>query len=669
MGRRDDNCGSDLSEFRVEKLDDADEADSVLVEALARLESALNALPDPLGSVAAELTPADVAALMRPMPNPARTGMLQHLGFGKLTVRQVPQSLCRDIVTRIRPAREHEQWHAVMTLTTPVRSAEVTAAALASLGADPQEITKVTRLERWPDRMLRAGIWSQVYASRAGARVLVWAGEQSWWLPASCSEEHVRDVLDAARAVIDASPDFPMPGLDEDDDMFGVSAQAVSAAARAARSAAGPSEPADDAQQQEPHTDAAMEGQVEMLDEPSTTDLVTDASVPGLVGEPLVQEWPPRWLDPKGDAAAVLSWAVPAREQACREQRQAEPAAAEILAAVQGGRLPDPASAAALASYERYLSALLTQAGEHSDLGAFDAAIAELAAADSPRARLARLAARPDAQVQVQAAVTRVHDLLAAGPGGSDDALAALAELVEYVNTHGSSADAMKLVGMQQRSFQLPADLLPLVGAASVGQLLFEDLEPGERSTAELATDYAGVHATDDATEPSAEPAGEPAAVDAVAAGEDAAAVEDDTPEPAAEPVPESESESSLAPEPVQERDPDPDPADPATAPRRRKSLTPPRRRWPQSWCRCPRPLSKRRRPTSSRQVTSVWPRSSPTTPHPTRTCLQRCASPPWPARSAATPARRRLASGPCSPTRRTSVAASRRCCWPLPRS
>ena len=61
---------------------------------------------------------------------------------------------------------------------------------------------------QWTEATLRFALWSGVLASPADARLFVWAATQPWFLPRTLSEAHGNEVLTAARAVVEATPDY-----------------------------------------------------------------------------------------------------------------------------------------------------------------------------------------------------------------------------------------------------------------------------------------------------------------------------------------------------------------------------------------------------------------------------------------------------------------------------
>ena len=72
-----------------------------------------------------------------------------------------------------------------------------------SIGGDTPDLTA-----QWTEATLRFALWSSVRASPVGARLLVWAATQPWFLPRTLSEAHGNEVLAAARAAVEATPDY-----------------------------------------------------------------------------------------------------------------------------------------------------------------------------------------------------------------------------------------------------------------------------------------------------------------------------------------------------------------------------------------------------------------------------------------------------------------------------
>lgn len=421
------------------------DATAALAGAIERLADVLNALPNPLDSAISEFTAADVSSLMRPMPLNARRHMLEHLRIGQLAPRSVPPALCRDVVARMRSGRPHEQTHAARMLTAPVRREIVIAAALHARDGEQGEIQAQTRLDRWPERVLRIGLWVELRASCDGARLLAWAGTQPWWLPPALSTDHGQAVLDVATRVIEASPGFVMPGGNPD--------------------VTPPDNTHDD-----DHDGAGEQD----MDTPQHTEAsATTEEVEG--GADDVPSGP--------GAAAVLAWAQPALAQLMSSWETAKQAAAAVSDNVAAGRAPAEEALTSIVAFGDGLRSVLERMAEaHDDLagllsiGDMASAVDELsarAANEDRRARVAdlrRLRATPGFP-QVAAAVEALHELLssAEGPGDALDALLALRDLVKQV-ARGDS-DAAALFALQQRAMMLPQPLQVLTMAAALRQV------------------------------------------------------------------------------------------------------------------------------------------------------------------------------------------------------
>src|SRR5262249_55636319 len=113
-------------------------------------------------------------------------------------------ALCGDVLGRLERAHLHDAMHCADHMARPVRR-ELFGAALGrrDIDADRPDVTA-----RWGEAVLRFALWTSVLASPPGARVLAWAATPSWFLPQTLSEAHGEELLAAARAVIEATPDF-----------------------------------------------------------------------------------------------------------------------------------------------------------------------------------------------------------------------------------------------------------------------------------------------------------------------------------------------------------------------------------------------------------------------------------------------------------------------------
>ena len=92
---------------------------SELDEALAELESALTDCDLALGNSIDALTNQDVSDALRSLPLERRQAVLRPLGL-MLTPRQISQSLCQDVRSRMSRADGHQARHAATALTRNV---------------------------------------------------------------------------------------------------------------------------------------------------------------------------------------------------------------------------------------------------------------------------------------------------------------------------------------------------------------------------------------------------------------------------------------------------------------------------------------------------------------------------------------------------------------------
>ena len=105
---------------------------------------------------------------------------------------------------RLERAHLHDVIHSATILTRSVRHDLLdSATGHHSTDGDTPDPTA-----QWTEATLRFALWTGVLASPADARLLVWAATQPWFLPRTLSEAHGNEVLAAARAVVEATPDY-----------------------------------------------------------------------------------------------------------------------------------------------------------------------------------------------------------------------------------------------------------------------------------------------------------------------------------------------------------------------------------------------------------------------------------------------------------------------------
>ncbi len=182
---------------------DSDREDCAKADAaLAQLAEVLNALPDPVDGAVADLTSRDIVTLLSRAPLDRRKHALRAIGI-PVAPRSVGQALCGDVLTRLERAHLHDVMHCATVLTQPVcRYMSDSATGHGTDGGAPDPTTQ------WTEATLRFALWTSQLASPAEARVLVWAASQPWFLPRTLSEAHGKEVLAAARTVVEATPDF-----------------------------------------------------------------------------------------------------------------------------------------------------------------------------------------------------------------------------------------------------------------------------------------------------------------------------------------------------------------------------------------------------------------------------------------------------------------------------
>lgn len=152
----------------------------------------LSRLPDPFSGAVSALTADDVQWGMNRITPDRRGDVLQELQLGRMRPSKCSKSMCESILSRLDSPKGR---FAARTFSRPIAS------ALAN--------------DDFPVRLGCLYLWSSLGggdtpgAHAADARIIVAFAKLPWWLPPGVSAEQGQAVLDAALAVIEASPDFP----------------------------------------------------------------------------------------------------------------------------------------------------------------------------------------------------------------------------------------------------------------------------------------------------------------------------------------------------------------------------------------------------------------------------------------------------------------------------
>jgi hypothetical protein len=443
------NCGhaADGPLYRVEEPVGYDAPDpTALQEALVHLADVLNALPGPLEGALAELTPPLLHKMFSRAALPARTHALHALGMPKMAPRTVGQALCRDVLGRLQRAHLHDAGHACVVLTSaPRRLLWMKTVSWDDDGrAAPDDLLETG--DEWPAPVLRVALWSSLAAAVSDARMLLWAGTQSWWLPPGLSDAHGEAVLAAAQQVVEASPDFNLfepPTIDRDGDDLDEDA-VDSLADGAGRPTGVHDRPSPQAIEAEP-TDM----------EPADTELTetvlsrTASMMPAAVlpaASPLA-------------GADVLPAALHDRDVLTAAQVAASAAISQLRADVDAGRRPADTDLAAVVRFAEQLDALARLLADAE--GTAPAALSSIATVDTALARLQHVAERASVANRLMA----LHRLAPAAPNPAlTTQLAALHATVNDVVAHTSDAEP-QLVGALLALIQL-AELLATIGPA-----------------------------------------------------------------------------------------------------------------------------------------------------------------------------------------------------------
>ncbi len=181
-------------------------------QAFKKLAAALESLPDPVTACAKELTAADVKDALESGTATNRNRVLRPLGLN-LTPRTIGTALSQDVRLRLLRAGQCERRHAADRLAAPVYT-EMMAAAIA-----PEELASsaADKVAARSAQLARFAVWAGTLPSAAGARILLWAGDQPWFTPEGATSEDVSAVLSAAQAVVDTTAEYdlfdqPRPG-------------------------------------------------------------------------------------------------------------------------------------------------------------------------------------------------------------------------------------------------------------------------------------------------------------------------------------------------------------------------------------------------------------------------------------------------------------------------
>ena len=429
--------------------------------ALAHLAEVLNTLPSPVDGAIADLTTRDIATLLSRAPLDRRKHALGTVGI-PVAPRTVGQALCSDVRARLDRVHMHDVIHCATVLAqSAYRDLSDFAAGRRGTDGDTPDPTA-----QWTEATLRFALWTGVRASPADARVLVWAATQPWFLPRTLSEAHGKEVLDAARAVIEATPDFT---ADDTEDRVTGPATAVA------------------------HTDHP---------DPADADTDTAAGVPS-ESEDDVQV-PTTAADRLDDLRAERTNLEPALTSA-------RAAAHQLVETIDVGELPAATDIDAIIALrdalQRLAAALPLEAAAAPSVTTIDAALATLeqqASRSSVRVRLEALRTLDGgpALAGPLAALRNLADDTLARLADADVAdtvagLTALADLIDLIATDGPThPDPQWLMDLQMRcAAVLPPQLALLPVAALTGQLSWA---PAPTETTGTTAD----HDTDPATAP-----------------------------------------------------------------------------------------------------------------------------------------------------------------------
>lgn len=442
---------------------------AAVAAALETLAEEINALPSFIDGSIRELTTPDIGVLLTRAPMERRRNALRALGL-QVAPRTVGPALCGDVLARLERVHMDDVGYFAGALTTAVtdymrRQAQSSGAPRGE--AEPED-------SAWSESILCFALWAGNFSRPAGARVLVWAAAQPWFLPRAMSDVNCEPLLGAACAAIAATPDYVDADLAPEDEAASV---------------------VDD-----------------------------DADVP--VAETLSGEAEPRTLDDKAEqgearAAELETEATPANREVTvsvsedvRAERlsldaalaAARDAAQRLLRAVTDGESPAAADIAAIgslrASFLRSAQLLNLDAGDNPSLLGIDAAIAELEQAEqrsSTRSRLLALRTLHGGPA-LAGSLAALRNLIGetldhttdTDSQSVADGLLAFADLIDLIATEGpANADTVRLLELQGRCSPVLSSpqLAQLLLAALTGQLARGQKEAETESGSESATE------------------------------------------------------------------------------------------------------------------------------------------------------------------------------------
>ena len=439
-------------------------------QALEHLAQVLNALPAPADGAVAYLTRRDIAALLSRIPLDERKRGLRAIGM-QIEPRSVGQTLCGNVLARLEHVHPHDLMHCADHMARSVRRELFEAASGQSeVAANPPELAT-----RWSEATLRFALWTSVLASPPGARLLAWAATQSWFLPQTLSDANGEEVIAAARAVADATPDFTAHSKDAEDSAVVT----------------------------DPHADH--------LDPTSGGSRATAEDLP----------------DGDDDAKMPMAVATTVQLDEVRALRTsledlltpARTAVSRLVDALDVGELPaevDIDALAALRNAQRRIADELDLSASEPSVTAIDAALSALEKDASQSAvairleQLRSLIGEPILAEPLSALQRLVDDTLSRFPApdvaDTVDGLVALADLLDLICTAGSAnAEPQRLMDLNQRCTAVlpPPQLALLPIAALAGQLRWSTPHAASSGPADAASEP---RATESTPEPATRP-------------------------------------------------------------------------------------------------------------------------------------------------------------------
>ncbi|MFE9846652.1 hypothetical protein [Streptomyces goshikiensis] len=182
---------------------------TVSAEALQGLASALNALEDPVGGAANELTADMVELAFNSLPPKHRQELLGSLGIRMAAPRRAGRALCQDVLSRLRrDARQRKCRCGIRDLTTTVMN-QIGEYVFAQDGSGK---TVSDPVSRWGATLIRTTVFAWCNASVFHAHVLAWAADRDWFTEMADEEQAVglAAVAHAARSARAAYPDLEL---------------------------------------------------------------------------------------------------------------------------------------------------------------------------------------------------------------------------------------------------------------------------------------------------------------------------------------------------------------------------------------------------------------------------------------------------------------------------